>query len=162
MPDLLLIQWALWTTGTALDRYEGWFRELTGLSPARVRSLNDELKAARYALEGSSHGAELKIGELVPPSKPRETGTAWDDLPKLEAENLADSRVAVIVDEEKLAVFPELIEASLVYVAPRRTQEEEKDFRLRFATSTEEAEALRDELRRVVREVRDKSRREGR
>jgi hypothetical protein len=45
LSNFLLLNWALLTTGAALEWDEKWFRELTGLSPAQVRALNDELKA---------------------------------------------------------------------------------------------------------------------
>lgn len=154
MSSLLFIQWALWTTVVALERYEGWFRDLTGLSLIEVRSLNDETTAIRYALEGRQRRVDPDTGEFEPPLEPRKTDTAWDALPKIEAEELPDGRVAVILPQEKLAALPELIEASLVYVAPRGTESEESAFRLRFATSTEEAGTLRNELRRMVREMR--------
>ncbi len=154
MPNLLFIQWALWTAITALDRHEGWFRELTGLSLAEAQSLDDETTGARYALDGRPRRLDPKTGGFEPILKPRRTGTAWDDLPRIEAEKLPDGRVAITLPQEKLAVLPELLEASLVYVAPRRTEDEESAFRLRFAASTEEAEALRDELRRLDRETR--------
>jgi hypothetical protein len=155
-PDFALINLALWTTGAALAWDERWFCELTGLSPAHVQSLSDEIKAVRYTLEGSPRWLDPKTGELVPPLEPHKTGTAWDHLPKIEAENLPDGLVAVILSQEKLAVFPELLEASLVYIAPRRTEEEKSAFRLRFASPIEEAEALRDELRRLGRDMRHK------
>jgi hypothetical protein len=156
-PNLLLLNWALWTTITALDRDEKWFRELSGISPAQAWSIADELLIVRYALRGEPRWLDPKTGELAPPLEPRKTGTAWDDLPKIKAENLRDHQVAVILPQEKFAVFPELLEASLVYVAPYRTEEEKSAFRLRFATSTGEAEALRDALRRLGREMRAKS-----
>jgi hypothetical protein len=154
MPNFLFIQWALWTTITSLDRHEGWFRELTGLSLAQAQSLDDETTGVRYALEGRPRRFDPKTGSFEPPLRPRRTGTAWDDLPRIEAEKLPDGQVAITLPQEKLAVLPELLEASLVYVAPRRTEEEESAFRLRFVTSTEEAEAFRDQLRRLDRETR--------
>lgn len=154
MPDLLFVQWALWTTITALDQNERWFRELTGLSLAQAQSLDDETTGVRYALEGRQRRFDPETGGLEPPSEPRSTGTAWDSLPKIEAEKLPDGQVAITLPQEKLAVLPELLEASLVYVAPYRSESEEERFRGRFAASTGEAEMLRDELRRLGRETR--------
>jgi hypothetical protein len=67
----------------------------------------------------------------------------------MEAEQILGLQVVLTLPWEKLAVFPGLLEASLVYVAPHRSESEENDFSLRFAASTEEAEALADELRRL-------------
>jgi hypothetical protein len=149
LSNLLFLQWALWTTITALDRYRGWFSEISGLSLAQALSLDDEMMAVRYTSEGRPRRIDPQTGEPVPPLEPRKTGTAWDELPKMDAENLLGRRVALTLPREKLAVFPGLLEASLVYVAPHRSESEENDFSLRFAASTEEAEALADELRRL-------------
>jgi hypothetical protein len=155
LSDFLLLNWALWTTGAALEWDEKWFRELTGLSPAQVRALNDELTIVRFALEGSLRFISAVSGELRPPLEPSKSGiAAWDDLPKIEAENLPGSMVALTLALEKLAVFPELLEASLVYVAPYRSAPEERNFRMRFQASTKEFEELRDEFRLLARELR--------
>jgi hypothetical protein len=161
LSNFLLLNWALWTTGAALEWDEKWFRELTGLSPAQVRALNDELKAVRYALEGSQRFISAVTGEITPPLEPSKTGAEWDDLPKIEAENLPGlpGRIVVVtLPREKLAVFPELLEAWLVYVAPYTSASEESNFRMRFQSSTEEVEELRDELRLLDRELRLKPR----
>ena len=156
LSNLLFINWALWTTGTALGQDEKWFGEISGVSPAQARSLTDELRDVLYALEGSPRFISRVTGEYVPPLEPHKTGTAWDKLPNMEAENMPGRQVALTLPQEKLAVFPGLLEASLVYVAPHRSESEENDFRVRFAVSTEEAEAFADELRRLVWEMRVK------
>jgi hypothetical protein len=159
LSNFLLLNWALWTTGAALEWDEKWFRELTGLSPARVRALNDEVTIVRLVLEGSPRFISAVSGEPLPPLEPSKTGTAaWDDLPKIKAENLPGRMVALTLPLEKLAVFPELLEASLVYVAPYRSAPEERNFRMRFQASTKEFEELRDELRLLCRELRLKLR----
>jgi hypothetical protein len=159
LSNFLLLNWALWTTGTALEWDEKWFRELTGLSPAQVRALNDELTIVRLELEGSPRFISAVSGEPIPPLEPSKTGNAaWDDLPKIEAENLPGRMVVVTLTLEKLAVFPELLEASLVYVAPYRSAPEERNFRMRLQASTKEFEELRDEFRLLGRELRLKLR----
>jgi hypothetical protein len=149
LSNLLFLQWALWTTITALDRYQRWFSEISGLSLVQALSLDDETTAVRYKIDGRPRRFDPKTGGFEPPSEPRKTDTAWDELPKMEAENLPGRLVALTLPREKLAVFPGLLEASLVYVAPNRSESEENAFRLRFVASTEEAEALADELRRL-------------
>jgi hypothetical protein len=159
LSNFLLLNWALWTTGTALEWDEKWFRELTGLSPAQVRALNDELTIVRLELEGSPRFISAVSGEPIAPLEPSKTGNAaWDDLPKIEAENLPGRMVVVTLPLEKLAVFPELLEASLVYVAPYRSAPEERNFRMRFRASTKEFEELRDEFRLLGRKLRLKLR----
>src|SRR5919112_4058109 len=96
LSNFLLLNWALWTTGAALEWDEKWFRELTGLSPAQVRALNDELTIMRFALEGSPRFISAVTGEPRPPLEPSKSGTAaWDDLPDIEAENLPGRMVVV-------------------------------------------------------------------
>ena len=159
LSNFLLLNWALWTTGAALEWDEKWFRELTGLSLTHVRALNDELTIVRLALEGSPRFISAVTGELRPPLEPSKTGTAaWDDLPDIEAENLPGRMVLVTLPLEKLAVFSELFEASLVYVAPYRSAPEERNFGMRFQASTKEFEELRDEFRLLCRELRLKLR----
>ena len=159
LSNFLLLNWALWTTGAALEWDEKWFRELTGLSPAQVRALNDELTIMRFALEGSPRFISAVTGEPRPPLEPSKSGTAaWDDLPDIEAENLPGRMVVVTLPLEKLAVFSELFEASLVYVAPYRSAPEERNFGMRFQASSKEFEELRDEFRLLCRELRLKLR----
>ena len=146
---LLFLQWALWTTVTALDQQERWFGEVSGLSPARALSLDDEITAVRYALEGRQSPDDPRARETDPSAEPRKADAAWDALPRIEAEALPDRLVALTLPREKLAVFPSVLEASVVYVAPRRSEPEQRSFHLRFAASTEEAQQLADELRRL-------------
>ena len=109
----------------------------------------------RLELEGSPRFISAVSGEPIPPLEPSKTGIAtWDDLPKIEAENLPGRMVVVTLPLEKLAVFSELLEASLVYVAPYRSAPEERNFRVRLQASTKEFEELRDEFRLLARELR--------
>jgi hypothetical protein len=147
-PSLNFVNLALWKTA-ALERDERWFRELSGISFDQSQALNDDMMAVRYALEGSPRTIDPRTGEPRPPLEPRKTGTHWDELPKMEAENLPDGRVAITLPQEKLAVFPRLLEASLVYVAPNRSKDEEERFQGNLGASTEEAQELADELRRL-------------
>jgi hypothetical protein len=149
LSNFLLINWALWTTAAALERDERWFSNLSGISLTEAWSLNDEMTTIRYALEGSPRRISSRTGELVPPLQPRRIGTTWDELGQIEAENLPGRRVGLTLPQEKLEAFAGLLEASLVYVAPHRSETEEKDFLMRFQSSTDEVEALKDELRRL-------------
>jgi hypothetical protein len=164
LPNLNFVNLALWKTAAALeqderwfgelsgltfDQDERWFGELSGLTFDQSQALNDDMMAVRYALRGSPRTIDPRTGELRPPLEPRKTGTYWDELPKMEAENLPDGRVAVTLPQEKLAVFSRLLEASLVYVAPNRSKDEEERFQGNLGASTEEAQELADELRRL-------------
>jgi hypothetical protein len=155
--SLNFVNLALWKTAAALQRDEQWFGELSGISFDQSQSLNDEMMSVRYALEGRPRTIDPRTGEPRPPLEPRKTGTYWDELPKMEAQNLQDGRVAVTLPREKLAVFPRLLEASLVYVAPNRSKDEEERFQGNLGASTDEAQELADELRRLNWKVQIKS-----
>ena len=149
LPNLNFVVLALWKTAAALEQDERWFGELGGLTFDQSQALNDDMMAVRYALRGSPRTIDPRTRELRPPLEPRKTGTYWDELPRMEAENLPDGRVAVTLPQEKLAVFPRLLEASLVYVAPNRSKDEEERFQGNLGASTEKAQELADELRRL-------------
>jgi hypothetical protein len=161
-PSLNFVNLALWKTAAALEQDERWFGELSGLTFDQSQALNDDMMAVRYALRGSPRTIDPRTGELRPPLEPRKTGTYWDELPKMEAENLPEGRVAVTLPREKLAVLPRLLEASLVYVAPNRSKDEEERFQGSLGASTEEAQDLADELRRLDWKVRSEGRSHGR
>ena len=59
LSNFLLLNWALWTTGAALEWDEKWFRELTGLSPARAG--RKELSHAFPRLDQGIRGTQGRI-----------------------------------------------------------------------------------------------------
>ena len=59
LSNFLLLNWALWTTGAALEWDEKWFRELTGLSPARAG--RKELSHAFPSLDQRIRGTQGRI-----------------------------------------------------------------------------------------------------
>ena len=73
------------------------------------------------------------------------------DRDLLDATKLSDKRVVLHLAREKVGALAGALEVSLARVAPTRSESEEHSFRLRFARSTQEAEALGDEPRRLHR-----------
>src|SRR3712207_1734256 len=73
------------------------FRDVTGISVAEAESLKDERSIISRGLFGPpANMSEEDQGRYLraAPEEPRETGTAWDRLPKMEAELLTDGRVS--------------------------------------------------------------------
>ena len=144
----------------ALHEDEERWRKLAGVTYSQAWALTDEITAVLYFVEGRPRTVDPRTGELRPPVEPRRTGTAWDDLPKVEikelldATKLSDKCVVLVLPLEKVAALADALDVSLARVAPNRSESEKNDFRLRVAPSTEKGEALRDELRRLDRETR--------
>src|ERR687894_2885308 len=66
-------------------RVRGWM----GISPEEAMSLDDELSIIGHKLFGypkNMSEEDRERYERVMPKEPRKTGTAWDGLPKIEAE----------------------------------------------------------------------------
>jgi hypothetical protein len=164
--ELAFANWATWTTMGALNQDERRWRELAGVTYLQARALTDEITAVLRFIEGRPQTVDPQTGEVWPPSEPTRTSTAWDELPRLEIAQVVDPledtklpnrRVVLVLASEKVAALAGAFETSLVRVAPNRSGAEEESFRIRFASSTKEAEAFRDELRQLERELRLKS-----
>ena len=164
--ELAFANLAIWTTMGALDQDERRWRELAGVTYLQARALTDEITAVLRFIEGRPQTVDPQTGEVWPPSEPTRTSTAWDDLPRVEIVQVVDPledtelpnrRVALVLAREKVGVLASAFEVSLTRLAPNRAGSEEESFRLRFASSTEEAEAFRDELRQLEREMRANS-----
>ncbi len=94
--------------------------------------------------------------ERVMPKEPRRTDTGWDRLPKIEAELLPDGRVSYALARGELAIFAGAIDEMLRKLAPDKSKSSRTEVWFRVGgVEIEEAEALRDELQRLDREVRD-------
>jgi hypothetical protein len=164
--ELAFANWAIWTTIDALHQDEQQWRELAGGTYLQTWSLTDEITAVLRFIEGRPRTVDPRTGEVWPPPEPTRTATAWDELPRVEIVEVVDPledtelpnrRVALVLAREKVGVLAGAFEVSLARVAPNRSGSEEESFRLRFASSTEEAEAFRDELRQLEREIRANS-----
>jgi hypothetical protein len=153
---------AIWTTMGALHEGEERWRKLAGITYPQAWALTDEITGALYFVEGRPRTVDPRTGELRPPVEPRSTGTAWDDLPRVEIEELldatklSDKRVVLVLPREKVLALADALDVSLARVAPNRSESEKESFRLRVAPSTEKAEVLRDQLRQLDRATRVK------
>jgi len=105
------------------------FRAHVGVSRKQVGSLYDEWQILRRKLfdlpgpqESESEAMRAWLTEeLERLSKgPLETATAWDDLPKMEAEPLPDHRIAYALARGELSIFAGAIDVMLVKVAKDR------------------------------------------
>ena len=135
------------------------FRDLVGVTYTEGKTLYDELSIINRELFGPPQHQSERDRELYEQAMPREpsrTGTAWDSLPKVEAEVLADGRVAYALARGELSIFAGAIDMMLENLAPRRDEQGRAEVRLCVGAEIEEAEALRDELRRLDRKTRVK------
>jgi hypothetical protein len=85
----------------------------------------------------------------VMPTEARKTDTAWNEMPKFNAELLPDGRVAYVLARGELSIFAGAIDEMLENLAPRRNESDHAEVRLVMGADIEELEALRDELRRL-------------
>lgn len=133
------------------------FRARVGVSPEEARSLDDELSiigAKLFGLSPNMSEEDLKRYERVMPKKPRKTGTAWDHLPKIEAESTQDGGVSYVLARGELSIFAGAIDAMLEKLAPDKSKSSRTEVWFRVGgVEIEEAEALRNKLRRMDRSV---------
>ena len=143
--------------GEALEvlwRKRNEFPSRVGLTYQEARSLSDERLIIRYGLLGDERPFDRRTGRPYGPTKPRKTGTAWDALPKMKAEILPGERLSLVLARGELAIFANCVDVALEELAPTRSVGGENEFHSRIGISTREAEAFRDELRRLDRETR--------
>jgi hypothetical protein len=153
LPELVFIDSALGATRDALYRNEAGWHRLTGLSYAQVRSLEDEVMAAKYELFGRARVTNPWTGELHPPLELRKTGTAWDRLPRMEAEPLPDGRVALVLERGELNIFANAVGVMLAYLAPDRSPSDRDELDSRHGVKVEEVQAFMVELEKTRREL---------
>ena len=139
------------------NKEEEEFPERVGISVEEFESLQDELRLVRYGPLGYPRPRDSQTGGPWGPTEPRRTGTAWDSLPKMEVEVLADGRVALTLARGELAIFANAVEAALDELAPTRSGWGASEFQSRQGLRVGEADDLISELRRLDRETRGKS-----
>jgi hypothetical protein len=131
------------------------FPTRVGITSEEYESLQDELDLVRYGPLGYPRPRDSQTGGPWGPTEPRRTGTAWDNLPKMEV--LADGRVALTLARGELAIFANAVEAALDKLAPTRSGWGASEFQSRQGLRVGEAEDLISELRRLDRETRGES-----
>ena len=154
LPELSAISMVLIDTMEALHKNEIRFRGRAGVSAAEVGSILDEISLIRYALIEHKRPVDPRTGQPLGPTDVRTTGTAWDRLPKMDAELLADGQLALTLARDELALFANAFEVALASVAPNRSRWEEGEFRSLVGFSTEEAEKTIAQLRRMDQKMR--------
>lgn len=78
-------------------------------------------------------------------------------MPKIEAELLPDGRVAHVLARGELSIFAGAVDMMLENLAPHRSESDCVEVRLRVGAEVEQTEEIRDELRRLDREMRGAS-----
>jgi hypothetical protein len=127
-----------------------------GVSAEEAMSLDDELSIISHNLFRSSENMseeDRERYEQVMPTEPRKTGTAWDVLPKIEAELLPDGMISYTLARGELSIFAGAIGMMLENLTPRRNESGHAEVRLVVGAEVEELEELGDELRRLSREM---------
>lgn len=142
---------------SGLGRKQHEFPARVGISYEQADSLWDELFLISYDVLGQPRHRNPHTGELLGTKEVRRTGTAWDRMPKIEAELLPDGRLSLVLGRDELTVFANCVDVALEELAPRRSEVNYSEWMTRTSTEPEEAEAFRDELRRLDREVREES-----
>ncbi len=135
------------------------FHELVGITYVEGKSLNDELSLITRELFGPPQlqsKRDQELYEQVMPKTPTETGTAWDGMPKIEAELLPDGRISYTLARGELSIFAGAIDMMLENLAPRRDELGRAEVSIVMGAEIVELEVLRDELKRLDRETRVK------
>ena len=134
-------------------------RSSMGVWAEEAMSLDDELSIIGDKLFGlfeNMSEEDRERYEQVMPKEPRKTGTAWDDMPKIEAELLPDGRISYTLARGELSIFAGAIDMMLENLTPRRNEPGRAEVGLLMGAEIEVLEALRDELRWLGQEMRVK------
>lgn len=149
------------------DRFIGFLAEATemlwhakdefsvrmGIALEETYSLQDELSLIRYDVLGVPRHQNPHTGEFHGTTEVKRTSTAWDDMPKIEAELLPDGRLTLTLGRGELDIFANSIDVAIEGLGAKESKSGREEFRIRTSMTPEEAEAFRDELRRLDREV---------
>jgi hypothetical protein len=122
-----------------------------GLSEAQTGALFDEFLLLRYDRLGETRPIDPRTGKFWwTATEPRETGTAWDELPRMEGELLPDDRVALIVARGKLLIFGKLVKGMLDAL-----RWDDRDVRVLVRMSVGEVEAIVAEFEHLHQALED-------
>ena len=146
------------------DEYPGHnraaFEERVGITFEEAGVLSAELTIIEHDLLGVQRGPRNpRTGQREGrPPEPRRTGTEWDRLPKIEAEMLPEGGgMTLTLGRGELAVFANSVDVALEELGAKTSRSGAAEFWIRRTMAPEEAEAFRDDLRRLDRETRVKS-----
>ncbi len=155
--DLSLLN-ALYRTPKPGEEAIRRIRNYMGVSAEEAMSLDDELSIISKELFGfppNMSEENRERYEQVMPKTPAGTGTAWDVMPKIEAELLPEGRISYTLARGELSIFAGAIDMMLENLAPDRSRGSRTEVWFCVGgAEIEEVDALRDELRRLDREIR--------
>lgn len=145
------------------DEYPGHnraaFQERVGITLEEAGAISAELMIIRYDLlrvGGGPRNPRTGQREGRPP-EPKSTGTQWDRLLRIEAEMLPEGGgMALTLGRGELAVFANSVDVALEELGAKTSRSGASEFWIRRTMTPEEAEAFRDELRRLDRQTRVK------
>jgi len=138
-----------------LWRQRDAFPTRIGTTYEELRSLNDELLLIRYDLLGTPRPYDLSTDRFDGGTKEAsESGTAWDQMPKIEATLLSDGRLTLTLRRGELAIFANCIDVALDTLKAKVSRVGREEFWIRRGMRPEEAEKFRDELRLLDLETR--------
>jgi hypothetical protein len=133
------------------------FEERVGIPYEEARAICAELRIIEHDLLGVPRGAlNPRTGrhEGRPP-EPERTGTEWDRLPRIEAAILPEGGgMALTLGRGELAVFANCVDVAMEEFGAKTSRSGAAEFWICRTMTPEEAEAFRDELRRLDRETR--------
>jgi hypothetical protein len=133
------------------------FRDIVGVSVSETKSLKDERSIIRHKLFGLPPNMSDEDRERclrATPEEPRQTGTTWNKLPKMEAGLLTDGRVSYVLARDELAIFANCVDAALEALRAEDSELGRSEYITRTGVKPEDAEEIRDELRRLDLQVR--------
>ena len=136
------------------DASEAEFLGRIGITVEEARSLRDELVITRNRLLGIPPLVVPQTGELIGVTEVRRSGTAWDSLPRLEGQKLSDDRFVLVLARGELGIVANCIDAMLQEMAYMGPQGRDSELHSRTDMRARDAEAFRDELRRLDRKTR--------
>ena len=138
------------------DRFIGFLAEATeqlwhakdefsarmGITLEETYSLREELSLIRHYVLGVRRHQNPHTGEFHGTTEVRRTSTEWDVLPKIGAGLLPDGRLTLTLGRRELAIFANCVDVAIESLGV-------DEFWIRRSMTPEEAEAFRDELRRL-------------
>jgi hypothetical protein len=136
-----------------LGRKKDEFPKRIGITYEEVRSLTDELVITRNRMLDIPPLVVPQTGEFIGRTEIRRAGTTWDSLPRIEGEKLSDYRFVLVLERGELGILANCIDVVLQEMAYMSLEGRDSELHSRTGMRARDAEALRDELRRLDRKT---------
>ncbi len=104
------------------------FLARTRVTFEEAESLEEELVLVRYHVLGVLRQGDPAADRLQEMTGPRRPGTAWDWLPRIEAEKLPGGGPALTLRREELSMFANCVDVALEELAPARSDIDNSEF----------------------------------